>query len=65
VVDCFDALTSDRPYRRAMTSEAAIAILMDRRGKMYDPDVVDAFVRIQHRPRCARASARQTRCLRS
>src|SRR5436190_7813838 len=46
VVDCFDALTSDRPYRRAMTSEAAVAILMDRRGKMYDPDVVDAFVGI-------------------
>jgi HD-GYP domain-containing protein (c-di-GMP phosphodiesterase class II) len=46
VVDCFDALTSDRPYRRAMTSEAAVAILMDRRGTMYDPDVVDAFVRI-------------------
>jgi putative nucleotidyltransferase with HDIG domain len=46
VVDCFDALTSDRPYRRAMTSEAAIAILVDRRGKMYDPEVVDAFIRI-------------------
>ena len=46
VVDCFDALTSDRPYRRAMTSEAAIAILLERRGKMYDPDVVDAFIRI-------------------
>jgi putative nucleotidyltransferase with HDIG domain len=46
VVDCFDALTSDRPYRRAMTNDAAIAILLDRRGKMYDPDVVDAFIRI-------------------
>ena len=46
VVDCFDALTSDRPYRRKMTSAAAIAILLDRRGKMYDPDVVDAFIRI-------------------
>ena len=46
VVDCFDALTSDRPYRRAMTSEAAIAILLDRRGRMYDPAVVDAFIRI-------------------
>jgi putative nucleotidyltransferase with HDIG domain len=46
VVDCFDALTSDRPYRRAMTSDAAIAILLERRGRMYDPDVVDAFIRI-------------------
>jgi putative nucleotidyltransferase with HDIG domain len=45
VVDCFDALTSDRPYRRALSDEAAIAILQERRGTMYDPLVVDAFVR--------------------
>jgi putative nucleotidyltransferase with HDIG domain len=46
VVDCFDALTSDRPYRRRLSGDAAVAILVDRRGKMYDPDVVDAFIRI-------------------
>ena len=46
VVDCFDALTSDRPYRAALTNEAAVAILMDRRGTMYDPAVVDAFINI-------------------
>jgi putative nucleotidyltransferase with HDIG domain len=44
VVDCFDALTSDRPYRSRMTDEAAIQILMSRRGIMYDPAVVDTFV---------------------
>ncbi|HKB11650.1 MAG TPA: HD domain-containing phosphohydrolase, partial [Vicinamibacterales bacterium] len=44
VVDCFDALTSDRPYRRAMTDQAAIAILVERRGRMYDPKVVDTFI---------------------
>jgi putative nucleotidyltransferase with HDIG domain len=44
VVDCFDALTSDRPYRKRMTDEQALAILRDRRGVMYDPAVVDAFV---------------------
>ncbi|HEY7789229.1 MAG TPA: HD domain-containing phosphohydrolase [Vicinamibacterales bacterium] len=44
VVDCFDALTSHRPYRRAMSDEEAIAILQDRRGSMYDPLVVDTFV---------------------
>jgi putative nucleotidyltransferase with HDIG domain len=44
VVDCFDALTSDRPYRPRMTDEQALAILTDRRGTMYDPVVVDAFV---------------------
>ena len=44
VVDCFDALTSDRPYRRRMTDEAALKIVTDRRGTMYDPVIVDVFV---------------------
>ena len=45
VVDCFDALTSDRPYRRRMTNADALAILVERRGTMYDPAIVDTFVR--------------------
>jgi putative nucleotidyltransferase with HDIG domain len=49
VVDCFDALTSDRPYRRRMTNEAALAILLERRGTMYDPAIVDTFVRTYQR----------------
>jgi putative nucleotidyltransferase with HDIG domain len=44
VVDCFDALTSDRPYRRAMSESAAFDILRERRGTMYDPRVVDKFI---------------------
>ncbi len=44
VVDCYDALTSDRPYRRAMSPEAALRIVAERRGTMYDPAVVDALV---------------------
>jgi putative nucleotidyltransferase with HDIG domain len=46
VVDCFDALTSDRPYRRALSDSAAIDILLERRGRMYDPTVVDTFIRV-------------------
>ena len=46
VVDCFDALTSDRPYRPRLTDEAAFAILRERRGSMYDPLVVDTFIRV-------------------
>jgi len=46
VVDCYDALTSDRPYRRRMTHEDAIEIIRTRSGVMYDPAVVDAFVRM-------------------
>lgn len=45
VVDCFDALTSDRPYRPRLSDQAAIDILLERRATMYDPLVVDTFVR--------------------
>jgi putative nucleotidyltransferase with HDIG domain len=44
VVDCFDALTSDRPYRGALSEQDAIAIIVERRGRMYDPLVVDTFL---------------------
>jgi putative nucleotidyltransferase with HDIG domain len=46
VVDCYDALTSDRPYRAAMSDEEALAIIRARRGTMYDPTVVDTFERV-------------------
>jgi putative nucleotidyltransferase with HDIG domain len=44
VVDCFDAVTSDRPYRRKMSDMQGIDILRARRGTMYDPRIVDAFI---------------------
>ena len=47
VVDCYDALRSHRPYRRALSPEQAMAIIRERRGTMYDPAVVDAFELIQ------------------
>jgi putative nucleotidyltransferase with HDIG domain len=46
VADCFDALTSDRPYRRAMHRLEALAVLVERRGTMYDPTLVDEFLKI-------------------
>lgn len=46
VVDCFDALTSDRPYRPRLSDRDALNILVERRGRMYDPLVVDKFVEI-------------------
>lgn len=47
VVDCYDALTSDRPYRRRMTHEEALEIIRSRSGRVYDPAVVEAFVGIE------------------
>jgi putative nucleotidyltransferase with HDIG domain len=49
VIDCFDALTSDRPYRRALLETEAMEILMQRRGTMYDPLVVDTFAAVKDR----------------
>jgi putative nucleotidyltransferase with HDIG domain len=46
VVDCFDALTSDRPYRPRMSDDDSFAILHERAGRMYDPLVVETFVRV-------------------
>ena len=43
VVDCYDALTSDRPYRRALSVRETFAIIDSRRGTMYDPAIVDTF----------------------
>jgi putative nucleotidyltransferase with HDIG domain len=46
VVDCYDALTSDRPYRPRLPHDEATAILLQRRGTMYDPLIVDTFIRV-------------------
>jgi putative nucleotidyltransferase with HDIG domain len=46
VVDCFDALNSDRPYRPKLTVNEAFEILRQRRGTMYDPWVVDTFISV-------------------
>ena len=45
VADAFDAMTSDRPYRRGLPAEAAAAELERGRGTQFDPDVVEAFLR--------------------
>jgi len=44
VVDYFDALTSDRPYHKAMTHDAAVALLQQEAGRALDPTVVQMFV---------------------
>jgi HD-GYP domain-containing protein (c-di-GMP phosphodiesterase class II) len=40
--DAYNAMTTDRPYRPALTREAALAELLTNRGTQFDPDVVDA-----------------------
>jgi len=45
VIDSYDAMRSDRVYRSAMRKEKAIEELVKNKGRQFDPDVVDAFVR--------------------
>ncbi len=45
VADVYDALTSDRPYRKAMSPFEAKEIIVKGSGKDFDPEVVQAFVR--------------------
>jgi HD-GYP domain-containing protein (c-di-GMP phosphodiesterase class II) len=44
VVDCYDAMTSDRPYRAALPPEDAVAEVDRCAGTQFDPDVASAFV---------------------
>jgi len=46
VADSFDAMTSDRPYRRAMGIERALAEIRGGAGTQWDPDVARVFVRM-------------------
>ena len=43
VADAFSAMTSDRPYRKAMQAEKAFSILKEEAGKKWDKDVVEAL----------------------
>ena len=44
VVDVWDALTSDRPYREAWSQQKTLRYIKERSGKQFDPSVVDAFL---------------------
>lgn len=46
VVDVWDALTSDRPYRPAWTREQAIAYIREQAGKHFDPEIARAFLEL-------------------
>ncbi len=44
VVDCYDALVNERPYRDRLTREAALAVLREEEGKSLDPMLVERFI---------------------
>src|SRR5204863_1680645 len=46
VIDAWDAMTSDRPYRQAMPKPAAVAELRRQAGTQFDPKLVELFLRV-------------------
>lgn len=47
VADSFDAMSSDRPYRKGISDEKLDSILRDGAGSQWDPEVIDAFFEIR------------------
>jgi HD-GYP domain-containing protein (c-di-GMP phosphodiesterase class II) len=47
VLDAWDAMTSDRPYRKALGREIALGELKKGRGTQFDPKVVDTFLNLE------------------
>lgn len=50
VVDAYDAMTSDRPYRAAVSPEVACCTVAAERGAMFDPVIADAFLALRRVP---------------
>jgi hypothetical protein len=48
VVEVFDALVHDQPYKQAWSIDEAVGEISVQRGRQFDPDVVDAFLRLDH-----------------
>ncbi|MBI5207888.1 MAG: HD domain-containing protein [Candidatus Firestonebacteria bacterium] len=46
IADSYDAMTSDRPYRKALTKVEAVNIIKKERGQQFDPKIVDVFLKI-------------------
>ena len=46
IVDCYDALTSERPYRKGLPHDRALKMIVERRSTSFDPAVCDAFLRV-------------------
>jgi len=58
VVDAYDAITSDRPYRAAQSQSAAMQEIVKNAGTQFDPEMVDALLRVLgHRPAEAKATS--------
>jgi putative nucleotidyltransferase with HDIG domain len=61
VADAFDAMTSDRPYRRGRSADEAFAEIQAQAGRQFDPTCVEAFLRVRPRVQALLDQERQYR----
>ena len=59
VCDAFDAMTSERPYKAAVTAERAVAILTENAGTQFDPAIVAAFKTVLEQRQVRQRQTRQ------
>jgi HD-GYP domain-containing protein (c-di-GMP phosphodiesterase class II) len=46
LADCYDALVSDRPYRKGLPKQQALEMLRQKSGTQFDPTVIEVFTRL-------------------
>jgi HD-GYP domain-containing protein (c-di-GMP phosphodiesterase class II) len=63
VADTADAMASARPYRRGLGAKAGVDEILQHRGSLFDPVVVDAFVRLVGEGRVDLGTDREDRLL--
>jgi putative two-component system response regulator len=57
IVDVYDALVSERPYKKAFTHEEAVKLIMQNAGTQYDPLIADVFFKVNDKFKAVRAGA--------
>lgn len=56
IADVYDALVSNRPYKKAMTDDEAVEIIMESSGRQFDPRLTDVFFEIREKFKSRRES---------
>lgn len=54
IVDIYDALTTKRPYKEAFSHEKALEIILEGKGKSFDPKIIEIFEKIHHKFKSAK-----------
>jgi len=57
IVDVYDALVSERPYKKAFSDEEAVKLIMQNAGTQYDPRITDVFFRVRDKFKAVRIGA--------